>query len=291
MYAEMLQFLVSGITVGAVYALVAFGFTLIYNCSGVINFAQGEFVMIGGMVTAFLYSAGLPLAAASTVAIVVAIVAGLALYYLAVRPAKTSSVVNIIIVTIGASILIRGIAGIAFDKQFHGFPTFNDEKPIAFFGATVQSQAVWVVAGAIAIVIAMFAFLRMTTLGKAVLATAANIVGAQLVGISVGIIFALCFAASAAIGALAGILITPITLTSYDVGIALALKGFAAAVLGGIGSPIGAVVGGLAIGVFESLGAGYISSAYKEAFAFIAIIVILLVWPDGLLGSKVPKRV
>jgi branched-chain amino acid transport system permease protein len=289
--AEFLQFLISGLTVGAVYALVALGFTLIYNASGVVNFAQGEFVMLGGMVTVFASAAGLPLPLAALVAVAVAVVIGLLLHRFAIEPARGASAVTLIIITIGASILLRGIAAIVFDKQFHKLPAFTGETPVDLFGAAVQPQSFWVLGGAAVVVQALYVFLEHTLLGKAVLATAANRLAARLVGINTTTIMALAFGGSAAIGAVAGILVTPITLTSYDVGTLLALKGFAAAMLGGMGNPLGAVVGGLLLGLLEAFGAGYLSSTYKDAFAFLVILVVLFAAPQGLFGRRVVERV
>jgi branched-chain amino acid transport system permease protein len=272
--AEFLQFLISGLTVGAVYALVALGFTLIYNASGVVNFAQGEFVMLGGMVTVFASAAGVPLFLAALIAVVAAIAIGLLLHRLAIEPARGASAVTLIIITIGASILLRGLAAIIFDKQFHKLPAFTGDAPIDILGAAVQPQSFWVLGGAAVVVVALYVFLERTLLGKAVLATAANRLAARLVGINTTTIMALAFGGSAAIGAIAGILVTPITLTNYDVGTLLALKGFAAAMLGGMGNPVGAVVGGLLLGLLEAFGAGYLSSTYKDAFAFLVILKI-----------------
>jgi branched-chain amino acid transport system permease protein len=289
--SEFLQFLASGLTVGAVYALVALGFTLIYNASDVVNFAQGEFVMIGGMVTVFASAAGIPLPLAALIAIGTAIVVGLLLYWLAIAPARGAPAVTLIIITIGASILLRGVAQIVFDKQFHKLPPFTGDTPVNLLGASIQPQSFWVLGGAAAIVILLYGFLEKTLLGKAVLATAANRLAAHLVGINTATVMALSFGGSAAIGAVAGILITPITLTSYDVGTLLSLKGFAAAMLGGIGNPLGAVAGGIVLGLLESFGAGYISSTYKDAFAFIVILVVLFALPQGLFGRRVVERV
>jgi branched-chain amino acid transport system permease protein len=289
--AEFLQFLISGLTVGAVYALVALGFTLIYNASGVVNFAQGEFVMLGGMVTVFTAAAGVPLPLAALVAVCVAVVIGLLLHRLAIEPARGASAVTLIIITIGASILLRGIAAIIFDKQFHKLPAFTGETPVDMLGAAVQPQSFWVLGGAAVVVLALYVFLEHTVLGKAVLATAANRLAARLVGINTTTIMALAFGGSAAIGAVAGILVTPITLTSYDVGTLLALKGFAAAMLGGMGNPVGAVVGGLLLGLLEAFGAGYLSSTYKDAFAFLVILIVLFAAPQGLFGRRIVERV
>src|SRR5215213_10838706 len=275
--SEFLQFLFSGLTVGAVYAMVALGFTLIYNASDVVNFAQGEFVMIGGMAT--------------VLAIAAAVAVGLLLNALAIEPARGASAVTLIIITIGASIFLRGLAQVLFDKQAHGIRAFSGDEPIIMMGAAILPQSVWVLGGGVATFLALYLFLERTVLGKAVLATAANRLAAQLVGINTRIIMMIAFGASAAIGALAGIFITPITLTSYDVGTLLALKGFAAAMLGGMGSPFGAILGGLLLGLFESFSAGYLSSAYKDAVAFLTILVVLFLMPSGLVGRRAVERV
>lgn len=288
---ELLQFLVSGLTIGAVYALVALGFTLIHNASDVVNFAQGEFVMLGGMVTVFATAAGIPLPLAALLAIAVAVLVGLALHRLAIEPARGASAVTLIIITIGASIFLRGVAQIVFDKRFHQLPGFSGNDPIMVLGAAILPQSFWVLGGALIVFCGLFLFLERTLMGKAVLATAANRLAARLVGVDTSFVLALSFGLSAAIGALAGILITPITLTSFDVGTLLALKGFAAAMLGGMGSPLGAVVGGLVLGLLEALGAGYVSSAYKDAVAFLVILAVLFAMPQGLFGHRSVERV
>ena len=289
--AELLQFVFSGLTVGAIYALVALGFTLIYNASDIINFAQGEFVMLGGMTTVFLALAGVPLPLAALIAIVVTTAVGLALHRLAIEPARGASPVALIMITIGASVFLRGVAQIVFDKRFHSLPALFGADPIQFGGAAILPQSLVVLAGAAIIVVLLWLFVERTLLGKAVIATAANRLAARLVGIDTRRIVDFSFAVSAAIGAIAGILVTPITLTSYDVGTLLALKGFAAAMLGGIGSPLGAVVGGLLIGMIEALCAGYLSSSYKDALAFLIILVVLVAMPQGLFGRVKVERV
>ncbi len=265
--------------------------SLIYNASDVVNFAQGEFVMLGGMVTVFAAAAGLPLPLAGALAVAVAVATGLILHQFAIEPARGASAVTLIIITIGASILLRGIAQVAFDKQFHKLPAISGEAPLNLGGAAIQPQSLWVLAGAAVIVLGLSLFLERTLMGKAVLATAANRLAARLVGINTRTVMSLAFGTSAAIGAVAGILITPITLTSYDVGTLLALKGFAAAMLGGMGSPFGAVAGGLILGLLEAFGAGYLSSTYKDAFAFLVILLVLLVAPQGLFGHRTVERV
>jgi branched-chain amino acid transport system permease protein len=285
---ELAQYLLTGLTVGAVYALVALGFSIIYNASGVINFAQGEFVMIGGMSAVSLVATGLPLAVAIPLAVVATTLAGLALEKLAVEPARGASVVTLIIITIGASIFLRGLATLVWDKKLHALPAFTGERPIALFGATVVPQSLWVVGATLGIVVALWWFFGRTRLGKAMLATSHNRLAAELVGINVRHVLFLAFGLSAALGALAGILTT---LTSYDVGVMLGLKGFAAAILGGLGSGPGAVAGGLVLGVLESLSAGYVSSAYKDVIAFVILLAVLFVRPGGIAGVAAAERV
>jgi branched-chain amino acid transport system permease protein len=289
--AELLQFISSGLTVGAIYALVALGFTLIYKASDIINFAQGEFVMLGGMTTVFVALAGVPLPLAALIAIIVTTAVGLALHRLAVEPARGASPVTLIMITIGASVFLRGVAQIVFDRRFHSLPPLFDADPIEFGGAAILPQSLVVLASATVIVTLLWLFIDRTLLGKAVIATAANRLAARLIGVDTRRIVDFSFAVSAAIGAIAGILITPIALTSYDVGTLLALKGFAAAMLGGIGSPLGAVVGGLLIGMIEALAAGYLSSNYKDAVAFLIILVVLVTIPQGLFGRATVERV
>ena len=247
--AELLQFVFSGLTVGAIYALVALGFTLIYKASDIINFAQGEFVMLGGMMTVFGAQAGLPLPVAALIAVILTTAVGLALHRFAVAPARGATPVALIMITIGASIFLRGVAQIVFDKRFHSLPSLFGGDPIKFGGAAILPQSLVVLASATIIVVVLWLFIDRTMLGKAVIATAANRLAARLIGVNTRSIVDFSFAVSAAIGAIAGILITPIALTSYDAGTLLALKGFAAAMLGGIGSAPGAVVGGLIIGM------------------------------------------
>lgn len=289
--SELLQFLLSGLTVGAVYALVALGFTIIYNASDVANFAQGEFVMLGGMLTAAAYTAGMPIPLAALLAIFVTSIVGVLLNKFAIEPARGAPVVSLIIITIGASIFIQGIIQVVLGKQLHSFPSFSGDDPIRMLGATILPQSLWVIAGALGVFFLLWLFFNHTLTGRAVLATANNRMAAILVGINTKYIMTLSFALSAAIGALAGVLVTPITLTSYDIGMTMALKGFAAAMLGGMGNPKGALVGGILLGILEALTAGYISSQYKEAAAFVTILAVLFFMPQGLFGSKHMERV
>ena len=291
MLAEFIQYLFTGITIGATYALVALGFTLIYNSSHVINFAQGEFLMIGGMATVSLTGMGFPMPVAIILAVLLAGIIGVALQRFAIAPAKKADVVTLIIITIGASIFIRGIAQWVWGKQYHVMPNFSTDKPVQVFGAVLNSQSFWVLGIGAVLVVALVLFFNRTMTGKAILATSMNKDAARLVGIRTQVVLMLAFMLSALLGSMAGIIVAPITFTSYDIGIMLGLKGFVAAALGGLGSGTGAVVGGLLLGVVEVMTAGYISSDYKDAVAFSMILVVLFFMPRGLFGSRVVERV
>lgn len=291
MLAEFLQFLFSGITVGATYALAALGFTLIYNASHVINFAQGEFIMLGGMLAVFFAQMGLPLPAVLLLAILVPAIVGVLVEKLAIEPVKGAETVTLIIITIGASLVIRGLVQVWLGKNTFSLPAFSGDEPIHVLGATLLPQSLWVLGITALVVIALWYFFNRTLQGKAMLATSVNRLAAELVGINTSWVLFMSFAMSAALGALGGILITPITMTSYDVGIMLGLKGFVAAVVGGLGNGLGAVVGGLLVGILEAMGAGYISSAYKDAIPFVLILLILFFMPRGLFGGKSTDRV
>ena len=239
MVSEFLQFLFSGITVGATYALAALGFTLIYNASNVINFAQGEFIMLGGMLAVFFTQSGLPLPVALVLAIFVPALVGVLLEKLAIEPVKGAETVTLIIITIGASLVIRGLVQVWLGKGTHSLPAFSGDTPIVILGATLMAQSLWVVGVTAIVVVALWYFFNRTLHGKAMLATSFNRLAAELVGINTNWVLFMSFAMSAALGALGGILVTPITLTSYDVGIMLGLKGFVAAVVGGLGNGFG----------------------------------------------------
>jgi branched-subunit amino acid ABC-type transport system permease component len=289
--SDFVQFVFAGLTTGAIYALAALGFSLIYNASGVINFAQGDFLMLGGMVTAALLGANLHYGAAISIALLATVAAGLLLYRLAIQPARDASVVSLIIITIGASIFIQGVVQIFLGKNQQMLPSFTGDATVTILGAHVLPQSFWMLGTAAVLVALVFAFFRFTLIGKAMLAMAANRLAAQAVGIPTSRLLQLSFGLSALLGAVAGVVAAPITTTGYDLGLILGMKGFVAATLGGLGSGVGAIVGGLIVGLLEAMVAGYISSAYKDAVPFVMIIVILLVMPHGLFGAKGSDRV
>ncbi len=293
MTAEFMQYLFSGVSMGATYALAALGFTLIFNASRVINFAQGEFIMLGGMLAVFFSqpSLGLPFPIALFLAILVPAVVGILVEKIAIEPVKDAETVTLIIITIGASLVIRGVVQVLLGKNTFMLASFSGDDTVRLLGAVLQRQSLWVLGVTAAVVFVLWYFFRYTLTGKAMLATSCNRVAAELVGINTDWVLFLSFAMSAALGAIGGILITPITHTSYDVGIMLCLKGFVAAVVGGLGSGLGAVIGGLLVGILEAMGAGYVSSAYKDAMPFVLILLILFFMPRGLIGARNTDRV
>lgn len=291
MLAQFLQFLFTGITTGAAYALAALGFTIIYNTSNVINFAQGEFIMLGGMFSTALLAAGLPMPLAIALAILLTGVAGLIVEKLAIEPARNAEVVTLIIITIGVSLIIRGLIQVWLGKGTHALPPFSGDVPFRILGASLLPQSLWVLGVALVVMLILGWFFARTRIGKAMLATSYNKLAAQLVGVNTKVILLLSFGLSAVLGAVGGVILAPITYTSYDVGIMLGLKGFVAAVLGGLGGGVGAIAGGLILGIAEAMAAGYISSAYKDAVPFILILLILFFRPGGLFGAKLTERV
>jgi branched-chain amino acid transport system permease protein len=291
MLAQFVQFLLAGITVGSAYALAAVGFTIIYNTSGVINFAQGEFIMLGGMLSVAFAAAGLPFPVALLLGILAAGAVGLLVEKIAIEPAKNAEVVALIIITIGVSLIIRGLVQVWFGKGTHTLQPFSGDTPIQLFGATLLPQSLWVLGATLVIVLLLAWFFGRTLLGKTMLATSYNKLAAQLVGINTKKVLLLSFGMSAMLGAAGGVLIAPITYTSYDAGIMLGLKGFVAAVLGGLGGGVGAIAGGLILGIAEAMTAGYVSSSYKDAVPFVLILLILFFRPQGLFGKKLAERV
>ncbi|GBD44608.1 High-affinity branched-chain amino acid transport system permease protein LivH [bacterium HR40] len=291
MAGDLLQFLFAGITVGAIYALIALGFSLVYSASHVINFAQGEFVMLGGMGTVFAAAAGLPLPIAALAALVLAVLAAMGLERLAIHPARDAGLTGLVIVTIGASILIRGLAGIVFDRNFHTLPALSGDAPLLVAGATLHPQALWILAATLLVALALWLFFARSLTGKAMLAAAVDPLAAELAGIDPRRVVLWTFALAGGLGALAGFLVTPLAQTHFQIGVLLGLKGFAAAIVGGLGSAPGAMAGGLVIGLVEQLTAGYLSSAYKDAVAFVVIVLVLLLRPSGLFGTRAIERV
>jgi branched-chain amino acid transport system permease protein len=287
-----LQYLLSGITKGSIYAVVAIGFNLIYSATGIINFAQGEFVMLGGMVAVTLaHYVPLPVAVAGAVTIValVGCVLELALF----RRLQRHSVLHLIIITIGLSIVIQEAALHIWDEKVRSLPYFtgNEVSSVRFLGAAISPQVLWVLGTVALVVLALHVFLRYTLQGRAMRACSSNPDAAMLAGINIANMRTLSFGLSAALGALAGCVISPMTMTHYEMGGPLAIKGFAAAILGGLGNPMAAVAGGLLVGVIESASVSRLPAVYNDVAAFAILLLVLFVRPHGLFGSPSAESV
>lgn len=272
----------NGIIQGSIYALIGLGFTMIYAVTKIINFAQGEFVMVSGMLSFTLAdSAGLPLLPCLIISVIVAAIVGASMYLLAIRTARGASVVSLIIITIGAAIFIRGLSGVLWGVDAVSPPFFTGDKSISFLGAYIHPQALWIIGSTFVVTIILHLFLTYTMVGKALKACAINPAASSMVGINPRTMALIAFIMAATIGGIGGVVTAPYALTSYNVGVMLGLKGFVAAAIGGFKSPIAAVFGGLLLGIVESFAVavnwGPFSSSYKDAIAVIALMLILLI--------------
>ena len=289
---QLPQFLVSGITSGSIYALIALGFGIIHNATGIVNFAQGEFVMLGAFsMISLSQTAALPMVISFPLAVFIVMVAGWLLEVGPIRRARSRNILILVMITVGASITMREIAMLVWGRTPRTLPPFSGEEPLVLGSAAILPQTLWIMGITFVVVVTLSFFFSKTMVGKAMRAAAENRRGAALIGIAVNRMTLLSFVLSGGIGSVAGIIITPITTMSYNAGVMLALKGFSAAILGGYGSMRGAVIGGLLLGTLESVGAGFISSAYKDAFAFLILLLVLFIRPAGLFGKEEIKRV
>ena len=289
--SALLQFLIAGLKNGAIYSLVALGFTIVYAATGAINFAQGEFFMLGGMLGVLLVNLGLPLPIALLLAVVGTAAIGALFEVLAIRPIADGDPLRIIMVTIGGSVLLRQIALHIFGPDEVPLPPFTQGTSIKVLGAAIELQTVWIwVLTAIAMV-GLFLLYRRTAFGRAMRATAINREAARLVGIDTRFMVTASFALAAGLGAVAGLAVAPLTQTAFDVGAGIGVKGFSAAILGGLGNPVAAVGGGLILGMMESLTAGYINPLYKDAVALVVLLAVLFVRPQGLFDGSGREKV
>ena len=288
--ANWLQLMVSGITVGAIYSLIALGYVTIYRTSRVVNFAQGSFVMLGALVAySFLDQLGLPHVLAAVVAIAVVAAVGVGMYWLVVAPILRISLVAMIMATIGVAMVLENVSLLKWGGYAGSLPPFTGAKPIRVGGVAILPQSLWVLLVTVLVLLALYVLNNHTRTGKQMTATAIDPVAAELSGISTSRMVVLAFALSAAIGALSGIAIAPVTPIAFSSGAVLGLKGFVAAILGGWGKTTGAVVGGFVLGIAESLAIGFLPAGYKDAIAFLVLILILYFRPSGILGSSLAE--
>ena len=281
--SQVVQYCLSGITVGSMYAITAIGFNIIYSTTGIINFAQGEFLVVGAMTAVSLYHV-LPLPLAILLAVLITAVMGGLIEIVFLRSVKNATVLKLIVVTIGLSILIREAMLHVWDEKVRSLPYFSGTavSTLGLLGAHISPQVLWVL-GVCAIMVAVLTlFFRCTVMGWAMRACADDRMAARLCGINVHRMVTLSFMVSAGIGALAGCVICPVTQTQYDMGAPLAVKGFTVAILGGLGNSMGAVAAGLFLGVLESLVISQLPAAYTEVVAIVVLLLVLIFRPAGL---------
>lgn len=281
--STVLQFLFSGLTSGALYAFVALGFSVTYSSSGVVNFAQGQFVMLGGIVAASLNANfNLPVPVAMLLGVAAAALAGFIVGRFFILPMLRLGEFTLILVTLGVGILVEAIALIVWGTDPWALPSLLNLDPVSIGGAALSVDSLIIIIMTFVTLGAFTSFVHHTRWGRAMRATSIDRVVASSLGVNVPLMIVLAFVLSAAFGGLAGALFTPQISTGSQIGLLMTLKGFTAAVLGGIGSPVGAVAGGFLLGLIEAFAGGFISSAYQSAIALGLLILFLMFRPEGL---------
>jgi branched-chain amino acid transport system permease protein len=286
--------LVSGITTGALYALFALGLVIVNKATGIINFAHGELLMVAGFVAWTLHVAlGVPYGVALLGTVLIGFAIGVLTDRIAFQPLINADLVSLVLATVGLSFILKGIARLVWGGKadYLSFPPLMQAEPILIGPLMIIPQQLVVTAGAVAVMLAFAAFFRLTTAGKMMQATADNSKAAKLVGIRTDRVYMMAFAVGSVIAAAAAVLMAPLTLLYPDMGFLLFIKGFAAAVVGGLTSLPGAVVGGILVGVVESLAGGYIHSSAMEVAPFLVIMAVLIARPSGLLTFGRVRRV
>jgi len=286
-----LQYLVAGLTYGSIYAVVAIGFNIVYSATGIINFAQGEFVMLGGMISVSMARV-VPLPVAIAAAVLATAAVGALVEVALLRWLGKPTILRMVVITIGASILLREVALALWGEGVRSLPYFTGDEvtSVGLLGARLSPQVFWVLGSVALMVAALEWFYRRTLLGWEMRACAANKDAAALCGVPVRRLVTLSFAMAAAIGALAGAVVSPITYTSYAAGGPLAIKGFTVAILGGLGNSGGAVAAGLGLGVVESFAVSVLPAAYKDVVTLTLLLAVLVVRPSGLFASGEAAR-
>jgi len=289
---QLLQFIFSGITIGCIYALVALGFTIIFNTTGIVNFAQGDFVMLGAMFAATFQSLfHLPLVMAVSLSVLSIAIIGLIMERVLIHSLKDDAGLFVsVMMTMGASIIFNAISILVWGADPLHLEAFSGETPIRIHGATLVPQMFWIAGSIFLIMTLLIIFFRFTRVGQGMLACSMNKDAAASMGINVKGMILLAFIFSAIIGGLGGTLVAPITMATHDMGGIMTLKGFTAAIIGGLGSVPGAFGGGILLGLVESLSCGIISSGYRDAIALSILVLVLMLKPSGIMGSKIIRK-
>lgn len=288
---EFLQYFFSGITNGAIYGVIALGFSMLYRATDLINFSHGEFVMIGALsMLTLTMTFRMPVIWALLITVFGVALLGLIFERLAIRTVRRPEPIVLIIITVGASIFLRGAAMLIWGKDSHTMPPFTEHAPLDILGARLLFQSIWIVLIALLVAACLHFFYKRTLTGKAMRAVAINKQAAWLVGIPSKVMVLLAFGLSTGMGAVAGTIIAPITMPAYDMGAMLGLKGFCAAMLGGLGSLWGSLLGGFLLGILEAMGVGFVSSGLKDATAFLLLLLVLYFRPGGIISASIVKR-
>lgn len=286
LFDQVLQFTISGISTGSIYAVVGLGFMIIYSVTRVVNFAQGEFVMLGGMLTATFCLSGFSLGIAISLAAILTTLIGMVFYQSVIYPIRRAPAFALILVSFGVSIIIRGIALLSWGTDPRRIPYFSRADPIPISGALLNPQSLWIIVSTIIIAVGLFLFFRYTVAGRAFMASAIDASLASFMGIKTERMGLLAFALSACLAAFAGAVMGPVTFPHVSIGIYFSVKGFTAALMGGLNRIEGVMVGGLALGVLEALAAGFVSSGSRDAIALAILLVVLTFRHHGLLGGE-----
>ncbi len=288
---EFLQSIVNGVGVGLIYGLVGIGFCVIYNASGIVNFAQGVFVMLGGMVCQVLLGEfGVPLVLAIVLTIPLVAVSGMAMELLIVRPMmhRGATLFAIILATLASQIMIERITLLTFGDRPRTFEEFTPGGPLKIGDLAIGYQLFWILGCGALLVVLLWLFFTRTRTGRALRACSQNREAAQLLGIPVARMMLVAFALSAALGAIAGILVTPTQYTAYNVGTPFGVNGFIAAIIGGFGRAGGALAGGLLLGILQALAIVMLGAGFKNVAALSVLLLVLLLFPNGIFAGYGP---
>ena len=285
-FVTIAQTVFSSLANGALYAFIGLGFGLVSRSTGIINFAQGDLAMLGAVLTGVLARAGVPVGISAMIAVVACAAVGGGFYLLGLRPARRATIAQSVLITIGFSILIRGTVTTIWSAEPIPVPSFTGSEPLDVFGVSVLPQELWLIGTLVLVSIATAGFFQRTVMGLALRAGASNPLGATFVGIDHRRLGFYAFVAAGLLGGIGGAVWAPISLAQVDIGLGLGLKGFTAAALGGFSSAYGPIVGGLILGLAEGVGNGFISSAYQDAITFSLLLLVLIVRPQGLLGTR-----
>ena len=286
-FAFLGQTILNGLSVGCIYGLIGIGFCVIYNASGIVNFAQGAFVMLGGMLTYILLSWNVPLILAAILAILAVALVGVVIERIVVRPLwdRKATMFVMILATLAVQIVIERATLLIVGDQPKSIAVFTDLPPMRLFGVALSYQTLWIFGTSLILIVSLATFFKRTLVGRAMRACAINREAAALQGIKVSQMLALSFALSAALGAIAGILVTPTQFTAFNVGTPFAISGFIAAIVGGFGRPFGAFLGGLTLGLAQALAVFSLGSGLKNVAALSVLLLFLFLRPSGILGS------